>query len=141
VLDGEEILCVTGEGFDMLTITEPALLVRIAKMYRPDMSPDELYEATRGVWKLGPDKDAAEYALSVANGIVQEVYAVGAWYEAGSTPYTTRPISQVSIPGRWEFTGSIAPAAVREKYLGRSVAHYFKRGNVSPVNYVNVKRA
>ncbi len=125
----------------MLTITEPALLIRIAKLYRPGMTPEQLYEATRGVWKLGRDKDAAEYALSVANGIVQEVYAVGAWHEAGSTPYATRPTSQVAIPGRWEFTGSIAPAAVREKYLGQSVAHLFKKGNVSPVNYVNVKRA
>jgi hypothetical protein len=125
----------------MVTITEPALLIRIAKLYRPGMTPEQLYEATRGVWKLGRDRDAAEYALSVANGIVQEVYAVGAWHEAGTTPYATRPRSQVAIPGRWEFTGRVAPTAVREKYLGQSVAHYFQRGNVSPVNYVNVDRA
>ena len=124
----------------MVSVTEPALLIRIAKLYKPGMSPEQLYEATRGVWKLGPDKDAAEYALSVANGIVQEVYAIGAWYQAGSTPYNTRPISEVAIPGRWEFTGTIAPEAVRQKYVGSSVAHYFRPGNANPVNYVNVKR-
>lgn len=124
----------------MVTITEPALLIRISRLYQPGMSPEELYEATRGVWKLGHGKGAAEYALSVANGIVQEVYAVGAWHEAGSTPYTTRPMSQVAVPGRWEFTGAMAAAEIREKYVGQSVAHYFERGNVNPVNYVNIKR-
>jgi hypothetical protein len=124
----------------MLTVTEPALLVRISKLYETGMSPQHLYEATRGVWKLGSDKDSAEYALSVAHGVVQEVYAVGVWHPAGTTPYSTRPLSEVSIPGRWEFTGKVAPEAVRSKYLGKSVAHYFEKGNANPVNYVNIKR-
>jgi hypothetical protein len=124
----------------MLTIAEPALLIRIAKLYKPGMSPEELYEATRGVWKLGPDRDSAEYALSIANGLVQEVYAICTWHQAGTTPYITRPLAQVSIPGRWEFVGKIAPTSVRGKYLGESVAHYFEKGNASPVNYLNIKR-
>jgi len=124
----------------MLTVTEPALLIRIAKLYRPGMTPQELYEATRGVWKLGPDKDSAEFALCVANGVVQEVYAVGAWHQAGTTPYATRPLSAVSIPGRWEFSGKVAPQIVRGKYVGQSISHYFETGNASPVNYVNIKR-
>jgi hypothetical protein len=123
----------------MLAITEAALLIRIAKLYRPDMSAQQLYEATRGVWRLGPDKDTAEYALSIANGVVNEVYSVGAWHKAGTTPYTTRPLEQVTIPGRWEFSGGIAPSSVRDKYVGQSVAHYFAKGNASPVNYVNIK--
>jgi hypothetical protein len=125
---------------NMLTITEPALLIRIAKLYNAGMTPQQLYEATRGVWRLGPDKDSAQFALSIANGVVQEVYAVGAWHQAGTTPYFTRPLSQVSIPGRWEFTGKVAVPAIRDKYLGKSVAHYFEKGNASPVNYVNIKR-
>jgi hypothetical protein len=124
----------------MLTITEPALLIRIAKLFKPGMNPQQLYEATRGVWKLGQSKDSAEYALSIANGVVQEVYAVGGWHQAGTTPYSTRPLAQVSVPGRWEFTGKVAPPAVREKYVGKSIAHYFEKGNASPVNYVNIKR-
>ncbi len=124
----------------MLTVSEPALLVRIAKLYRPGMTPQQLYEATRGVWKLGPDKDAAEYALSVAGGVVREVYTVGSWHGAGTTAYATRPLAEVSIAGRWEFSGKVAPASIRDKYLGKSVAHYFSKGNASPVNYVNIKR-
>lgn len=124
----------------MLTVTEPALLIRIAKLYKPGMSPQQLYEATRGVWKLGPYRDSAEYALSIANGVVQEVYSIGAWHQAGTTPYITRPLSQVSVLGRWEFSGKVAPPAIRGKYVGKSVAHYFEKGNASPVNYVNIRR-
>jgi hypothetical protein len=31
----------------------PSLLIRINRLYRHSMTPAELYEATRGVWKLG----------------------------------------------------------------------------------------
>ena len=122
----------------MLTITEPSLLIRIAKLYKAGMSSLQLYEVTRGVWKLGPRRNSAEYALAIANGVVQEVYAVGAWHQAGTTPYSTRPQSQVAIQDRWEFTGTQAPTVIRNKYLLKSVAHYFQRGNARPVNYVNI---
>lgn len=124
----------------MLTVTEPALLIRIPKLYRPDISPHELYEATRGVWRLGRDKERAEYALCIANGVVQEVYKIDTWYPAGETGYETRPLTDVAIPGRWEFSGTKATEAVCNKYVGRSIAHYFRKGNVNPVCYVNIKR-
>src|SRR3954454_5679547 len=101
-------------GTAMLMITVPALLIRISRLYKPGMSPQQLYEATRGVWKLGPDKDSAEYALSIAKGVVQEVYSIGAWFQAGTTAYSTRPLSDVSVSERWEFSGTVAPEAVRE---------------------------
>jgi len=123
----------------VLTITEPALLIRPAKLFEPKMSAQQIYEATRGVWKVGADRNLAEIALCVVNGVVQEVYSVGAWHPAGTTPYHTRPKSEVNIDGRWEFTGEVAPEDVRLKYVGQSVAHYFEHGNANPVNYVNIK--
>lgn len=122
-----------------LNITEPVLLIRIAKLFKSGMTDEQLYEATRGVWKLGIDREKAHYALSVTNGIVHEVYRIGAWQPAGTAAYNTRPKKDVAIPGRWEFTGNIAIDAVRSKYVGRSVADYFKPGNASPVNYVGIK--
>lgn len=123
----------------ILNITEPALLIRISKLFKNGMTDEQLYEATRGVWKIGIDRENAQYAFSVAKGIVQEVYQIGAWQPAGSAHYKTRPRKDVSIAGRWEFTGKVAPDAVRGKYVGRSVADYFKPGNAAPVNYVNIK--
>jgi hypothetical protein len=49
------------------------------------MTSIELYDATRGVWKVGPRRDKARFALSVYGGVVRAVYEVAAWLPAGST--------------------------------------------------------
>ena len=38
---------------DPVEITEPTLLIRINRRYEPAMEGDALYEATRGVWRIG----------------------------------------------------------------------------------------
>jgi len=118
-------------------VNESALLIRISQYYRAGMSSEELYEVTRGVWVLGQKRSEVRYALAIANGIVQEVYEVKSWHPAGTTPYQTRDKSDVSHPGRWEFVGCPAPAAIRDKYLDKSAAHYFKKGAANPVMYLN----
>ena len=120
-----------------VTVTEPALLIRIAKLYRDRMTSEALYEATRGVWRVGDKKDVVSFALAVASGVVKEVFSVKQWHPAGTTHYQTRPLRDVQVAGRWEFTGAVAPDSVRSKYVGRSVAHYFSRGASNPVLYVN----
>ena len=120
-----------------VTVTEPAVLIRIQKSYNPKMSHEALYEVTRGVWKVGSRREQVEIALAVFDGIVREVFRVDQWHPAGSTTYTTRPRKDVAIDGRWEFTGSVAPENIRSKYLDHSVAHYFSRGNSNPILYVN----
>jgi hypothetical protein len=120
-------------------ITEPVLLIRISRLYRPDMSDLELWEATRGVWRIGVSRDHVRYAFAVAGGIVREVYEVGSWKPAGTSKYVTRPASEVTVPNRWEFTGTVAPPDVRLKYMNKSVAGYFKQGSANPITYVNVK--
>ena len=120
-----------------VTVAEPAILIRIAQLYEPGMSADQLYEATRGVWKIGKRRESVRFALAVAHGVVREVYEIGCWHPAASTNYTTRPIRSVTVKGRWEFTGKLAPPAIRAKYLGQSVAHYLAKGNANPILYIN----
>lgn len=127
-----------GNNMPEVTVTEPSLLIRIAQLYRDGMSAEDLYEATRGVWRLGERREVARYALAIAAGVVREVYQIHRWHPAGSTPYRTRPMRDVNVPGRWEFTGAVAPGPIRSKYVGKSVAHYFKKGCVAPVSYVGV---
>lgn len=115
----------------------PALLIRINRLYRYNMTPQELYEATRGVWKVGPRCTKAQYAFAVFEGLVREVYAIESWHAAATTPYTTRDASRLTTAGRREFLGRIADAAVRDAYVGRSVARQFPRGLQNPVVYVN----
>lgn len=122
-----------------IKVTEPAILIRIAKLYTPGMSHEALYEATRGVWKAaGERRDCAKYAFAIADGVVREVYHIQQWHPAGSTEYRTRSRQDVEVKGRWEFTGQLAPDSIRSTYVGQSVAHYFCRGNSNPILYVNV---
>jgi hypothetical protein len=118
-------------------VSEPALLLRIPELYKEGMSDHSLYEATRGVWKVGKRREAVQYALAVADGIVRDVFVIGQWHPAGTTGYVTRESTAVHVEGRWEFTGSRASDGLREKYVGHSVAHYFARGASNPVRYVN----
>jgi hypothetical protein len=120
-----------------VTITDPVLLIRINQLYRPEMSVQALYEATRGVWKLGDRRESVRYALAVFEGVVREVYEIEHWHRAGTTPYETRDHADVDIPGRWEFTGRAAKKLIRERYRFRRVEHYLRRGLRSPIVYAN----
>lgn len=117
-------------------ISEPSLLIRINRTYRDGMSETALYEATRGVWVLGPRRELARWAFAVAHGEIKAVFEIDAWHPAGTTPYSTRSAADVRRPGRWEFCGRPAPPVMRDRFLGLSVSHYFSRGNQNPVAYV-----
>lgn len=118
-------------------IAEPAILIRINQLFRAGMEPIELYDATRGVWKLGKRREGARFAFAVFEGIVQEVYEIKAWFPAAST-FSTRPAEELQAPDRCEFVGNLAPERIRRKYVNKSVAHYFDPPTQSPVIYLNV---
>lgn len=113
------------------------MLIRINRLYRHNMSAHELYEATRGVWKVGLRCMKARYAFAVFQGVVREVYEIESWHDAATTPYTTRVAAQLTTNGRREFIGHVASAEIRDAYVGRSVADEFPQGLQSPVVYMN----
>jgi hypothetical protein len=119
-------------------IREPAVLIRINQLYRPTMSPTELYDATRSAWKVGPQREQAKYAVAVFEGIVREVYEITAWLPAGST-FSVRDERGVRALGRWEFVGRLAPARLRQRYVDRYVGKQFPQGAQNPIAYVNIK--
>lgn len=96
----------------------------------------ELYEATRGVWKLGRRREGGKYAFAVFEGVVREVYAIDGWHPAGTLEYETRD-EDLAVEGRREFEGGLAIGTVRARYVGRSVAAYLPKGSQNPVKYVN----
>lgn len=118
-------------------ISEPVILIRVNRLYRAGMSAEELYEVTRAAWKVGARRNGAEYAFAVYKGVVREVYRINTWHPAGTTRYQTRRSVDVAVAGRWEFEGIVAEAAVRDKYVGRSVADYFAVNSQNPISYVN----
>lgn len=120
---------------DSMEIAEPALLIRISRLYRPTMTALELYEATRGVWVLGTRREQVRFALAVFDGGVKEVYEVDHWQPTGTAQYTSRSRADVERRGRWEFVGKLANSAVRERYVGMRVDHYFMQGAQNPITY------
>lgn len=128
-----------------IEIDEPAVLIRINQAFRYSMREIELYDYTRGQWKLNPERaKQAKYGFAIYEGIIQEVYEILDWYEAGKT-YSVRQgnenINREENEGfsdRYEFVGNLAPAEIREKYKYKSVGHYFKKGNSNPIMYKNM---
>ena len=117
-------------------ITEPAMVIRISQAYREDMTPQELYDVTRSAWKVNLDRaNTIDYAFAVYKGEIKEVYKVAGWHEAGTTFVPKR--DDIIGSGRFEFVGTNAEDAIRDKYLNKSVKHMFKKGAVIPTMYVN----
>jgi hypothetical protein len=121
-----------------VSINDPVILIRINKLYRHGMSALELYEATRGVWKLGKRRRGAKFAFAVFEGVVREVYEIHSWHNAGTNHYASRPKKDVTIPGRWEFMGKIASNEIRDKYVDHSVKEYLPAKAQNPIVYVNI---
>lgn len=118
-------------------IDDSVMLIRINRLYRHGMSDLELYEATRGVWKVGNRRTEAKFAFAVFEGVVREVYEIDSWQPAGSIPYQSRAEKDVKLPGRWEFLGKVAQQNIRDKYVGRSVKEYLPANAQNPIKYVN----
>ncbi len=115
-----------------MNIEERAITVKLNKTYREGMNTGELYEITRGIWKIDKRKrELIQYVLGVANGHVKEVYHVDRWQDAGTEPYTFRVHDELTLLGRSEFVGSVAAEYIRDKYVGKPFKSY------QTVNYFN----
>lgn len=115
-------------------VTHKAVLITINRLYRGDMTPEELYEATRGIWKMGAKRDEVEFAFAVYQGVVREVFEVDGWFPAGTLEYATRDTFDFAGSGRWEFRGRIAPESIRCQYVGFFVGP----SGQNPIRYANI---
>jgi len=116
-----------------VTVRHKSLLITINRLFRSNMSKEELYKATRGIWKLGARRENAEYGMAVYQGVVREVYRIESWHPAGTLPYKTRDLKAFKGNGRWEFEGTIA-TEIRDKYIGNFVG----LGGQNPIRYQNI---
>lgn len=121
-------------------IREPAILIRINRLYRYGMSPIELYDATRSAWRVGEKRHQVQYAFSVFEGVVREVYRITDWLLPGSTFNVLRDGKRIRDRGRWEFVGTLAEPSIRKRYINRYVGHLFTTGAQNPITYVNLDR-
>jgi hypothetical protein len=125
---------------DRKDINEKVLLISINKSFRYSMTPIELYDVTRGIWRIGEEaRNNAEYAFAVYDGIVQEVYKIHTWFPAGET-FTTKQdfMDGYNDKSRWEFVGKVAEDSVRKKYINSNVSSVRVKHDSSPLVYVNI---
>ncbi len=112
-----------------ISISEPAILIIVNRLFERNISSDRLYEITRGNWAVGERRNKAKYAFCVYKGIVREVYKINRWFSVPARfPHTKRQI-------RWRFDGEVSNEL--QHYVGCSVAAYLKPRAQNPVLYVN----
>lgn len=124
---------------DEKDITDNVIMIRINQAYRYGMTDFELYDSTRGIWKLNLDNaKRMKYACAVYDGMILEIYSISQWFDANETMrhYDRPEDQQEKIEGRYEFVGRIAPQDIRDKYVGKNVADLFPKGNQNPIKYV-----
>lgn len=115
-----------------IPIDEPSLLIRINQHFRYSTTEMELYDFTRGYWKISSKRAKnAKYAFAIYNGIIQEVCEIKTWLKAGESMTVRGKIK--TIDDRVEFIGNIASETIRAKYKYKSVEDYFKKGNANPI--------
>jgi hypothetical protein len=118
-------------------IEDEAILIVINRLYQSDMTAEELYEATRGTWKIASRRrqSVPVLAMAVYKGIVREVFRIWRWLPACKLKYRTRDSATLKKRGRHEFQGDIA-RDVRNRYVGFSVRHILSGGR-APLRFVN----
>lgn len=118
-----------------LAIEAPCVLFRVNRLYRPGMDVDEVYDITRGWWRLGANREKVEYALGVADGVVRGAFRVLGWRarrEGDENFHHDEPGKP-----RWGFDGE--PADELEHLVGLDVSDLFAAGSQNPVRYLNLE--
>jgi hypothetical protein len=107
----------------VITITEPTIIININRLYKRFMTAQQLYDATRSAWVVGTKRNQVKYAVAAYRGLVREVYCIDRWSNVGN---------------RWEFSGQVAEAAIRDKYINQSLDNYVNQGSRNPIKYASM---
>ena len=122
-------------------IANDIVIIKINRSYNPSMSALELYDITRGCWKRRLDSvNSAKYALATVYGEVVEVYKIDYWLPSPALNRETIPYDAEVEKRRIGFFGSVAEQKVREKYIGKSVKNFFKKGEANPVKLIKAEK-
>jgi len=121
------------EYLTLKDIADDLVVIKVNQSYYEGISAEALYDYTRGIWKRSlKTVSVADYALSVAHGIVVEVYKIDRWMPATDTVFTARKVDPKRASERVAFEGKVASDSVRNRYIGKSVTYLFKNGAANP---------
>lgn len=124
-------------------IVHPVIMFKLAKSYKIDMEPWQLYAVTRGQWKLNINNAKEyKYAFACDSGLVVEVFEIESWHSCNDTmneqekEYRKANKLFAGEEGRIEFVGKIATEEVSKQYKNSNVVKYWGRSQ-TPFKYVN----
>ena len=121
------------EYLTLKDIADDLVVIKVNQSYYEGISAEALYDYTRGIWKRSlKTVSVADYALSVAHGIVVEVYKIDRWMPATDTVFTARKVDPKRASERVAFEGKVASDSVRNRYIGKSVTYLFENGAANP---------
>lgn len=106
----------------------PVLVLKLSRQYEHQMTAEELYERTRGMWVINPFAHRnVNYAIPVSvGGVIREVYRILKWTEIDTVIAEESPLRRKDVDApsatryRWQFDG-VVDEAMRERYLGTLV--------------------
>ena len=101
----------------------PCILIWINKSAE---EADNLYEATRGNWRLNVENARkAKYALAIVRGMVREAFEISSWEK---------------VDDRYRFSGAVASDDVRKDLVHHRLHEDFrKKGAANPIRYLNLE--
>ena len=120
-------------------ITVPCVFLRIPQLWYPDMSDEQLRQATLGWWsrkEVINGKEKAQYAFALKDRIIRGIYKIdpSMWRERieGDRDWKV----DLGKEPRWGFPDCF-PAPEMSHYLNTSVNHLYKTGNASAARFLN----
>lgn len=118
----------------IININNSYKIIRKGSHLIPTVS--DIYNATRGVWSMDIKKAMTKkYVLSVYKGLVIEVFEIEEWYpeKRGYTPSSKKHGNAKRLG--CAFNGKVAPDAIRDLYINKSIKHRIQRGAAMPFRY------
>jgi hypothetical protein len=129
-------------------ITVPAILIKIERQWQPALTPAQLYERTRRYWVCRPERQTTppKYALSVAKGLIREVYEIDDWEdypnmsEVEFDPDRLPQVRSEATRGgqaRRGFVGHVTTDETLRAALRNKSVRHVRFGVGNPIAYVN----
>lgn len=117
-------------------IKVPCVLVKISKLWTPEMSDSEVMEATVGWWPFRKNAVNAKYAFAISRGTIRGVYKIASIRDRRKPDRDWQ--DDIGKRARWGFPDGCEPALdLWDKFIDTSVKHLFKPGEASSVKLLN----
>jgi|GEM_PF-5122643 len=111
-------------------IHRPVVMFVINNVYASASSARDVYDATRGHWRIGAtSRELAEVALGVVDGVVRSAFEIDGWRR---TADDAKLPSKIDDDSRWYFEGRETEQT--RSWIGKSVRHLAPpKGAANPV--------